>query len=121
MYFADFGLALSSGFELSSTEAEFLSDPLSYDRCDAVSHLLRHHLPDGLRGGGEHQAFLREWIAGNRPAGVPREIAALLDRHSPTAVIIGEFQRRWLTVSKRTPFPAAEIEQVSGTGAAASH
>ncbi|WP_039640007.1 hypothetical protein [Streptomyces sp. 769] len=120
LYFADFGLALSSGFELSSAEAEFLSDHLSYDRCHAVSHLLRHHLPDGLRGGGEHQAFLREWIAGNRPAGVPREIAALLDRHSPAAVIIGEFQRRWLTVSKRTPFPAAEIEQVSGTGAAAS-
>lgn len=34
LYFADFGLALSSDFELSAAEAEFLSDHLVYDRCD---------------------------------------------------------------------------------------
>ncbi|MER6333467.1 protein kinase family protein [Streptomyces sp. NPDC014983] len=111
LYFADFGLALSSGFELSAAEAEFLSDHLSYDLCHATSHLLRHHLSDGLRGGMEREAFLREWIAGHLPDGVPREIAAIMDRHSRAAVIFGEFARRLLTESKRTPFPTAEIRR----------
>ncbi|OIK27929.1 hypothetical protein [Streptomyces malaysiense] len=111
LYFADFGLALSSGFELSAAEAEFLSDHLVYDRCHTVSHLLRHHLPEGLRGGMEHDAFLRQWINGHRPDGVPREIAAIIDRHSRAALALGEFQRQFLTESKQTPFPAAEIER----------
>ncbi|WP_369394679.1 protein kinase family protein [Streptomyces sp. CG1] len=120
LYFADFGLALSSGFELSAAEAEFLSDHLSYDRCHTASHLLRHHLPDDLRGDMEHEAFLRQWIAGHRPDGVPREIAAIIDRHSRAAVIMGEFAHRLLTESKRTPFPSAEIERAWRTTAVAA-
>ncbi|MFK4546252.1 hypothetical protein RKD29_005848 [Streptomyces tendae] len=119
LYFADFGLALSSRFELSATEAEFLSDHLAYDHCHTVSHLLRHHLPDGLRGTVEHEAFLREWIAGHQPDDVPREIAAIIDRHSRTALVFGAFARRLLTESKRTPFPTAEIERARGTAVAA--
>ncbi|MGW1377517.1 protein kinase family protein [Streptomyces sp. NPDC002446] len=119
LYFADFGLSLNSGFELSATEAKFLSDHLAYDRCQTVSHLLRHHLADGLRGGREHEAFLREWLAGHQPDDVPREIAAIIDRYARTAVVMGEFQGRWLTESKRTPFPTAEIERALGTAVAA--
>ncbi|MFJ7904118.1 protein kinase family protein [Streptomyces sp. NPDC096198] len=111
LYFADFGLALSSGFELSPTEAEFLSAHLAYDRTYTASHLLRHHLPDGLRGDKEYGAFLGEWIAGRRPDGVPREIAGIIDRHSRAAVVMDEFARRLLTETKRTPFPTAEIER----------
>ncbi|MER7792794.1 protein kinase family protein [Streptomyces sp. NPDC097640] len=120
LYFADFGLALSSCFELSASEAEFLSAHLVYDRCHTVSHLLRHHLPDGLRGDREHEAFLREWIAGHQPGDVPREIAAIIDQHSRAAVVMGEFTRRLLTESKRTPFPTAEIERAYRTTAVAA-
>ncbi|MEU6224760.1 protein kinase family protein [Streptomyces sp. NPDC047042] len=119
LYFADFGLALSSHFELSAAEAEFLSDHLVYDRHYTASHLLHHHLPDGLLGGMEHEAFLREWINGHQPAGVPREIAAIIDRHARAAAIMGEFTRRLLNESKLTPFPAAEIGRAWGTAAAA--
>ncbi|MEV8047222.1 protein kinase family protein [Streptomyces griseoluteus] len=121
LYFADFGLALSSDFELSVTEAEFLSEHLAYDRCHTVSHLLRHHLPDGLRGGMEHEAFLREWDTGHRPDGVPGEIASILNRHSRAAVIFGEFAHRLLTKTKRTPFPAAEVGRALGPAVAAPH
>ncbi|MFF3915874.1 protein kinase family protein [Streptomyces sp. NPDC001852] len=120
LYFADFGLALSSGFELSAMEREFLSAHRAYDRCHTVSHLLRRHLPDRLRGGREHDVFLREWIAGHRPDGVPGELAAIIDRHAPAAVVMGEFQRRLLTETKRTPFPAADIERAWRTTAVAA-
>ncbi|WP_327173498.1 protein kinase family protein [Streptomyces sp. NBC_01336] len=121
LYFADFGLALSSGFELSAAEAEFLSDHLAYDRCHSAGHLLRHHLPAELRGGMAHEAFLREWISGHRPAGVPGEIAAIIDRHCRAALVMDEFARRLLTVSKRTPFPTAEVGRAWDTAVAAPH
>ncbi|MGI5054965.1 protein kinase family protein, partial [Streptomyces sp. JAC18] len=47
LYFADFGLALSSRFDLSSGESSLLSDHLAYDRCYTASHLLQYHLLDG--------------------------------------------------------------------------
>ncbi|WP_327579961.1 protein kinase family protein [Streptomyces sp. NBC_00145] len=121
LYFADFGLALSSGFELSAVEAEFLSNHLAYDHCHTARHLLRHHLPERLRGDMEHEEFLREWVTGQRPEGVRPEIAAVIDRHARTAVVMGEFRRRLLTESKRTPFPADEIERIRGAAVTASH
>ncbi|MFC1407047.1 MULTISPECIES: hypothetical protein [Streptacidiphilus] len=118
IYFADFGLALSSDFELSAAEAEFLADHLSYDHHYTANHLLNYHLPEAVRGGTAHEAFLHEWIAGRRPDGVPPEIAAIIDRHARTAVVLEDFHRRLLTESKRTPFPATEITR-AGTAAAA--
>ncbi|MFL1377799.1 protein kinase family protein [Nocardiopsis protaetiae] len=106
IYFADFGLALSSGFELSQGESEFLSGHLSYDRCYVASHLLRHHLADDVRGGADHEVFLRDWIAGRRPERVPPEIAAIIDRHARAAVVLDGFHRQLLTVSKRIPYPS---------------
>jgi hypothetical protein len=111
LYFTDFGLALSSGFELSGAEAEFLSDHLAYDRCYTASHLLRYHLPDGTRGETAHDAFLRDWIAGRQPGRVPPEVAAIIDRNARAALVLDDFHHRLLTESKRTPFPAARLDQ----------
>ncbi|WP_405777268.1 protein kinase family protein [Streptomyces sp. NBC_00859] len=111
VYFADFGLALSRNFELSAKEGTFLADHLVYDRCYAPGHLLRYHLPDGVRGGAEHGAFLREWVAGHRPAGVPKDIGAIIGRHARHAIILDDFHDRLITKSKRTPFPADEVQR----------
>ncbi|MFF4013998.1 protein kinase family protein [Streptomyces sp. NPDC001843] len=111
VYFADFGLALSRDFELSAAEREFLADHLVYDRSYAPNHLLRHHLPDAVRGGTEHGAFLREWVEGRQPADVPPDLVTIIDRHAAHAIILDDFHRRLLTESKRTPFPAAEVER----------
>lgn len=111
VYFADFGLALSRAFELSSAERAFLTDHLVYDRSYAPGHLLRHHLPQHVRGGTEHGAFLREWVGGHRGVGIPSDIAAIIDRHAPHAIVLDDFHHRLLTQSKRTRFPAAEVER----------
>lgn len=111
VYFADFGLALSREFDLSAEEDAFLADHLVYDRSYALSHLLRHHLPDGVRGGTEHGTFLQEWADGQRPDGVAPEIGAIIDRHVQHAIVLDDFQRRFLTQSKRTPFPAVEVRR----------
>jgi hypothetical protein len=117
VYFADFGLALSRDFELSAQERAFLADHLVYDRSYAPSHLLRYHLPDDVRGGAEHGAFLRDWLDGRRPAGIAPDIAALIDRHAPHALVLDDFHHRLLSRSKRTPFPAAQVERALAGGA----
>lgn len=109
IYFADFGLALSSAFDRSRDEADFLAEHLSYDHASVASKLLRR-LVEEVRGGQEHDAFLRGWIAGRRPATVQPPIAMALDRHARTAVVLDGFHHRLLTASKRTPFPSADIE-----------
>ncbi|WP_329613892.1 protein kinase family protein [Streptomyces brevispora] len=114
--FADFGLALSSGFELCAGESEFLAGHLAHDRHYVAGHLVRHHLLDG----GCDAAFLRAWIAGDRPDGVPPGAAAVLDRHAAPAVVLDGFHRRLLTVSKRTPYPAAAIDRAAATSAPAT-
>ncbi|MFJ8112353.1 protein kinase family protein [Streptomyces sp. NPDC096132] len=118
VYFADFGLALSRDFELSAQEAAFLADHLVYDRCYAPWHLLRHHLPEAVRGDTEHGTFLRDWIAGRRPDGVPPGIMAIIDRHASHAVVLDDFHRQLVTESKRTPFPAAQIRQALANASA---
>ncbi|MGW0961324.1 protein kinase family protein [Streptomyces gelaticus] len=119
VYFADFGLALSSEFELSRTEAGFLSDHLAYDRHYIANHLLRHHLPDGLRDDVDHESFLHNWIAGERPERTPPAIAAIIDRHARTSVVLDGFHRRLLSESKRTPYPADQIERAGQGGRSA--
>ncbi|MFI0968140.1 protein kinase family protein [Streptomyces sp. NPDC021080] len=111
LYFADFGLALSAAFELTQNEGEFLSAHHLYDRSHTARHLLRHHLPAGPGGDTEYEVFLREWISGHRPEGVPCAIAGIVDRNARAALAMGEFARRLLGESKRTPYPAAEFER----------
>ncbi|WP_405865854.1 protein kinase family protein [Streptomyces sp. NBC_00005] len=111
VYFADFGLALSSDFELARDEAEFLTDHLVYDRCYAPTHLLWHYLLDRVRGDVDRETFLREWSKGRRPADCPPGIGALIDRHVRPAVVLDDFHHRLLTRSKRTPFPATDLRE----------
>lgn len=121
IYFADLGLALSRDFDLSPQEAAFLTDHLPYDRCYAPTHLLRHHLPDDLRGTLAPEEFLRAWLAGRRPDGVPPEIGALIDRHARPALVLDDFHRRLLTESKKTPFPTADLRRAMSGGPGPCH
>lgn len=86
-----------------------------YDRCYAPSHLLRHHLPDSVRTGADHGTFLREWVAGRRPSGVPNDISAIIDRHARHAIVLDDFHHRLMTQSKRTPFPTADVQRALGS------
>ncbi|MFJ3964846.1 protein kinase family protein [Streptomyces sp. NPDC090036] len=114
LYFADFGLALSSRFDLSAEESGFLSDHLAFDRCYTAAHLLRYHVLDGVRGDTAREVFLRDWTAGRRPGGILPEVTDVIDRHARSTLVVDSFFRRLLTESRRTPFPAAEIERQVG-------
>ncbi|MET0136637.1 MAG: hypothetical protein ABW215_23860 [Kibdelosporangium sp.] len=100
LFFADFGLASSTTFELSAAESAFLSDHLSYDHCYTMSHLLR-----GLLGGG--RAHLDEWLAGHRTdPGIVSGIDSVIGRHARSTVVLDDFHRALMAGKWRTRFPA---------------
>jgi hypothetical protein len=94
LYFADYGLAISSAFDLSEEETAFFTENRDYDRHYTVTHLVM-------------------WFAyALRSTGVPPRVAEILHRHNDVAAIMKDFYRRFQRESRRTPYPAADLRSV---------
>ncbi|MFD4637978.1 hypothetical protein ACFWN2_11725 [Lentzea sp. NPDC058436] len=94
LYFADYGLAISSRFDLSEEETAFLTEHHDYDRHYTVTHLVW-------------------WFShSSRSQGVPPRIKQILHRHNDVAAIMKDFYRRFQHESRRTPYPAADLRSV---------
>ncbi|MFI7129005.1 protein kinase family protein [Nonomuraea sp. NPDC050153] len=111
LYFADFGLALSSRFDLSPEESDFFDRHRTYDRACTRTHLV-HWLAAAFydRGGDERDELVRSWAEGEPPTGVPEAAAAILARHSPLASVMGDFYRVLQRESRQTPYPLEKIK-----------
>jgi hypothetical protein len=94
LYFADYGLAISSEFDLSAEETAFLALNEGYDRHYTATHLVM-------------------WFAyALRAQGVPPRVATILNRHNDVAAIMKDFYRRFQHESRRTPYPAEDLRSV---------
>ncbi|MEU1290896.1 protein kinase family protein [Streptomyces sp. NPDC005840] len=109
LYFADLGLALDARFELAPAERDFHREHLVYDRGHTLTHLLRHHVLERVGGGPGLGPFLRAWLQGDRPDGVPADLAGILDRHARTVLVFDAFAHRLRTRDLRTPFPGTAL------------
>ncbi|OOQ48455.1 hypothetical protein AFM16_36100 [Streptomyces antibioticus] len=110
LYFTDFGLAISSRFELAQAEADFFDEHRAYDECYAVTHLV-NWLSVALYGHSpeERRAFVRSCAEGVPPEGVPESIATLLVRYGAVAAAMGDFYRAFREGSREAPHPLARI------------
>ncbi|MEU2247034.1 protein kinase family protein [Streptomyces sp. NPDC019224] len=113
LFFADYGLAISSRFDLSPDEAAFFDEHRAYDECYAVSHLvnwlsvaLYGHTPE------DHRAFVDACARGVPPEKIPAPVAALLLRHAPVAAVMGGFYRAFQRESRTAPHPLAAAERM---------
>ncbi|MFD6417080.1 protein kinase family protein [Streptomyces sp. NPDC060194] len=115
LFLTDFGLAVSSRFDLADEEAGFLAAHRTYDRCYTVTHLVQW-LATALYGYGpdERTAFVRACARGERPTGIPPRIAAILMRHAPVAEVMTDHYRAFRFGSRRTPYPAEALRRVGG-------
>ncbi|WUS98432.1 protein kinase family protein [Streptomyces sp. NBC_00708] len=117
LYFADYGLAISSRFGLSPDEAAFVGEHGAYDECYAVNHLV-NWLAVALYGHSpaDRRAFVDACAQGRPPEGIPASIAALLLRHGPVAAAMGGFYRAFQRESRAVPHPLGTIGPVAWSG-----
>jgi hypothetical protein len=115
LFFADYGLAVSSRFDLSKGEADFFAAHRTYDRCYTLTHLVIW-LITALYGyqGDQRSAFLRACAQGEPPTGIPPKAAALISRHAPLAAVMTDFYRKLQGESRQTPFPLEQIRRIGG-------
>jgi len=94
LFITDFGLALSSRFELSPAEVPFLREHASHDGCYVVTHLVN-------------------WVVRTlSDAGrLPPTAAAVVRRYAPIAVVINDFYVKLHGESRQTPYPTGDIER----------
>ncbi|MFG3620829.1 hypothetical protein [Nocardia sp. NPDC047654] len=118
LYFGDYGLALSCGFDLSPEEAAFFDQNQSYDRGYTATYLVNWLLTAlyGLRREDREAraAMVRVLAEGKPPEGIGEKIAALLTRHAPIAAAMSAFMRAFQQESRSTPYPDEEIRRLLG-------
>jgi hypothetical protein len=110
LYLSDFGLALSSKFDLSTEETEFLKRHQSYDQACAAVNLL-HCIITSLFGKDEWEISLREYPAG-KIGNVAPAIAAIIKRYAPIALAMDGFFQKLQKENKSTAYPAIQLKKL---------
>jgi hypothetical protein len=113
LYLSDFGLALSSKFDLTPAETEFLKHHQSYDQACAAVNLI-HCVITSLFGKEQWEIRLREYLAGELGNTLP-VIAVMIKRYAPIALLMDELFQKLQKESKLTPYPAAQLEKLLRT------
>ncbi|MBF6339042.1 protein kinase family protein [Nocardia abscessus] len=118
LYFGDYGLSLSSGFDLSPEETAFFDQNQSYDRGYATTYLVNWLVTAlyGLRREDREAraTMVRAFAEGKPPEGIPAEAATVLTRHAPIAAAMSAFMRAFQQASRSTPYPDEEIRRLLG-------
>jgi thiamine kinase-like enzyme len=110
LYLSDFGLALSSKFDLTLAETEFLKQHQSYDQACAAVNLL-HCIITSLFGKEHWEIRLREYPTGELSK-APQIINTIINRYAPMALLMDEFFQKLQKESKSTPYPATQLEKL---------
>ena len=110
IYLSDFGLALSSKFDLTPAETEFLKQHQSYDQACAAVNLL-HCIITSLFGKEHWEIRLCEYLVGEL-SNVPPAINTIINRYAPIALLMDEFFQKLQKESKSTPYPATQLEKL---------
>lgn len=108
LYLSDFGLALSTKFDLSEAESAFLKHHQTYDQACASVNLL-HCLMTSFFGNEEWEMRLRENITETCQK-VPLAVANVIQRDTPLALLMDSFFCKLQKESKSTPYPAKDVE-----------
>ena len=109
---ADFGLALSSTFDLSAEERAFLVANVSHDACHTMAKFVdwlvtKLSAPTDWR---DRDRMVSD-IAQGSPVTVPvHAAAAVIERFAPMATILNDFYRTLHLDDRTAVYPAAQLE-----------
>ncbi|MDT4891655.1 MAG: hypothetical protein QOE97_690 [Pseudonocardiales bacterium] len=118
LYFADFGLACATWFELSADEQVFLDCNANHDETYVVTHLV-NWLVTALAGTPSRPArleYIERCARRGEASGLTGAVAELVHRYAPVAAILNRFYSAMLE-GRRPGYPRAELADAwSGTG-----
>lgn len=123
LYFADFGLAMSSDFDLSDGEIAFFRRHRNFDRSYLFTALVRWILENlaGVRR-DEHLRTLERVQTSHIAEGLPEVAGRIVDRYAPIAEVALRFYRDLQVRSRDADYPtAAESRAWTKIGLAGSH
>ncbi|GAB2964003.1 serine/threonine-protein kinase [Streptomyces heilongjiangensis] len=112
LYFTDYGLAVSSRFDLSPSETSFFEQHRTYDRCYTRSWLV-NRLITKLYGyeRKEREALIRSCAAGEDPPDGPQGARAILSLHAPLAAVMTDFYVKVQDENRQTPYPSEALRR----------
>ncbi|MDQ0603771.1 hypothetical protein QF037_008116 [Streptomyces canus] len=115
LYLSDYGLSLTSRFQLTPSERDFFDRHRPYDRAYTSLYLVLWLVTElyGYRG-DQRSAFIRACADGARAEGIPEAAADVIARHARTAVAMDEFSRRFQEESRLTTPPYDSWGQGAG-------
>lgn len=108
LYLSDFGLALSTKFELSEMERKFLNQHQNYDFSCAAMNLL-HTIITTIFGKDKWEVSLQEFLTGNR-GGLSPSISNIIKRYGGIALTMDTFFQKLQKESKHTPYPSGNLQ-----------
>lgn len=111
LYFSDFGLAISSKFELSKTEIQFFKKHQRYDQAYTMTHLVKWMLIE-LFGEPHWRRVLDQYAQGNIRESLAPAISAVIERYAPICVVMTNFFDQLEIAPEVTPFPVDELERL---------
>jgi hypothetical protein len=110
LYFADYGLAISSRFDLSPSETSFFELHRTYDRCYTRSWLVNWLITNLYRyERKERRALIHACAEGQDPPDGPQEVRAILSRHAPLAAVMTDFYGKIQDGNRETPYPSKAL------------
>ncbi len=108
LYISDFGLALSSKFQLTQEEIKFFHQHHLYDQgCMAVN--LLHCIVTSYFGNENWETKLQTYLQGDQGK-LPLAIDTIIKKYAKIAFSIDRFFQNLQKRSKKTPYPAADIK-----------
>ncbi|MGI4850407.1 MAG: hypothetical protein ACRYGR_00455 [Janthinobacterium lividum] len=113
IYLSDFGLSLSSEFDLTSEEIDFLKAHRTYDRCATIVNLL-HCLITSSFGKDQWEKKLKEYVDQKLNKLSP-PIDSIITKYSQIALVMDKFYQNLQKKTKLTPYPAAQLEYLLST------
>lgn len=115
LYLTDFGLALSTAFELSDEERAFFKQHHNYDLYYCIDQIVHTIINSKLASGNrtnpeEFMHLLRPFAEGKIDKTLPSFFQNLLSHYAQLAVIHAEFMHKLMSATKSTPYPASDLE-----------
>ncbi|HLB32770.1 MAG: hypothetical protein A3F67_09945 [Verrucomicrobia bacterium RIFCSPHIGHO2_12_FULL_41_10] len=112
LYFTDFGLALSSKFELTAEEIEFFNKHHNYDQANAAIGFLDSTFSN-LFGKELWSTSIQEYFSSKKITLAPA-LESRIKRHTPVALAMDQFYQKLMKESRSTPYPTALLEELIG-------